>query len=65
MGVPKKRKTKSATRQRRSHHALSRIKLAKCKNCGAATMPHEVCRNCGYYRGREIVQVKVSAPKKT
>lgn len=57
MGVPKKRKTKSGTRQRRSHHALSKTQLAKCKNCGAATRPHEVCRNCGYYRGRLVTKV--------
>ncbi|MBI4049978.1 MAG: 50S ribosomal protein L32 [Candidatus Doudnabacteria bacterium] len=54
MGVPRQRKTKSASRQKRSHEALTRIHLAKCKNCGKATMPHEVCPHCGFYRGRQV-----------
>lgn len=57
MGVPRQRKTKSATRQNRSHQALKKILLAKCKNCGQATMPHEVCPHCGYYRGRQVKTV--------
>lgn len=65
MGVPRQRKTKSERNQRRSHHALAAIHFAKCKNCGAPVMPHEVCRNCGYYRGREVVKTAVSAPAKT
>jgi large subunit ribosomal protein L32 len=26
-----------------------------CPQCGAAKLPHYVCGNCGYYKGREII----------
>ncbi|MDE2312348.1 MAG: 50S ribosomal protein L32 [Patescibacteria group bacterium] len=54
MGVPKKHKTRSGRNQRRSHSALKKTSLAACKNCGSATMPHQPCRNCGYYKGRKV-----------
>lgn len=63
MGVPRQRKTKSERNQRRSHHSLTRVQLAKCKNCGVAVMPHQVCGNCGYYRGRQIRTVAAASSK--
>jgi large subunit ribosomal protein L32 len=56
MGVPKKHKTRSGRNQRRSHMALSVQALATCKNCGAATMAHQPCPNCGYYKGRKVTK---------
>jgi len=65
MGVPKKRKTKSSTGQRRSHHFLTKIQLARCKNCAAPVMPHEVCKVCGFYRGKQVIAVESSKVKAT
>ena len=28
-----------------------------CPNCGAAKLPHIVCGNCGWYRGRQAIDV--------
>lgn len=63
MGVPRQRKTKSATKQVRSHHALTRIQFARCQNCGAATMPHDVCGTCGFYKGREVLKKSIVKAK--
>ena len=30
--------------------------LAKCPQCGEYKLPHQVCGNCGYYKGKEIVK---------
>ena len=49
MAVPKKKTTKSARNQRRSHHAISKITLSTCKECGSAVLPHVICKNCGAY----------------
>jgi len=55
MACPQNKTSKSRTRKRRSHQALAASSLARCQRCGAATPPHAVCANCGYYRGKPVV----------
>jgi large subunit ribosomal protein L32 len=56
MAVPKRRKSKSRVRTARAHKSLSRPATVYCKQCGAATLPHRVCADCGYYNGQEILK---------
>jgi ribosomal protein L32 len=28
-------------------------------------LPHHACPACGYYNGKEVVEIKVSTPKST
>jgi len=58
------RHTPSHTKNRRSHHALSAISLIKCPKCRASALPHMVCGNCGFYKGREVVNVLKKLTKK-
>lgn len=51
------RHTRSHTRNRRSHHALSEPRLSTCPDCGKQHIRHQVCMQCGKYRGREVVDV--------
>src|SRR3989344_2926653 len=55
--VVRMRHTRSHTKNRRSHHALSARKVFDCKKCGAPTMRHTMCLSCGSYRGRTVVDV--------
>ncbi len=66
MSVPKKKKSKSATRRGRSHLALKKVNLVKCTKCGKPTRSHSTCPNCGTYKGREIIKLKEkkNKPKK-
>jgi large subunit ribosomal protein L32 len=57
MAVPKKKMSKSQTRQRRAHDALTEPARSVCSKCGAVKLPHRVCKECGHYRDRQIVQV--------
>lgn len=57
MGVPKQRHTKSRRNMRRSHHALMLSTLAPCAKCRRLAIPHRMCPHCGYYKGREVVDV--------
>ncbi len=52
MGVPKKHHTKSKVGQRRSHQARRPLPLIPCLKCGAPTLSHRVCKNCGHYGGK-------------
>lgn len=55
--VPKKKTSKAKRDMRRSHHALVVPSLSTCKNCGAAVPQHTVCSACGYYDGRQVLEV--------
>ncbi len=46
--LPVKKTSKSRTRTRRAHHALSATNISVCKKCGAAKLPHAACSKCGY-----------------
>jgi large subunit ribosomal protein L32 len=55
MAVPKKKLTRTRTGNRRSHLALSKIKLSKCDKCGEKKISHSVCEVCGTYKGDQII----------
>ncbi len=58
MAVPKKKKSKSKTRMARaSNYVLKVPSRSICPRCGAAKVPHIVCGACGWYHGRQAVEV--------
>ena len=58
MAVPKKKVTKSRRNQRRAHDALPASTYCECPNCGELKRPHHLCAACGYYDGREVVELE-------
>ena len=58
MSVPKHRKNKSRVRTKRSHHALKTAKPILCPKCKAPIVAHRVCKECGYYKGKQVVKTK-------
>ncbi len=58
MPNPKRRHSKSRSRKRRTHDALSRVNLSTCPNCSNKKLPHRVCSRCGFYGGRVVMEVK-------
>ena len=55
--VIRMRHTRSHTANRRSHHALKAPNLSLCKNCGSEHRPHHMCLNCGFYKGRVVIDL--------
>ena len=56
MAVPKKKVSKARRDKRRSNvWKLVLPGMVKCQNCGEYNLAHRVCKNCGYYDGKEIV----------
>ncbi|MDP9456970.1 MAG: 50S ribosomal protein L32 [Actinobacteria bacterium] len=60
MAVPKKKTSQARRDQRRAHHAITPPNLTSCPNCGEPRVPHRVCRNCGFYKGRNAVAVEAT-----
>ncbi len=58
MAVPKKKTSKAKTRKRRaSAWKLEAPSRSLCAHCGATKLPHVVCGNCGWYAGRQAIEV--------
>ncbi len=55
--VPKKKTSKSKRDMRRSHHALTAPNLVECPHCHVKKLQHHVCGSCGYYDGRQVLQI--------
>ena len=58
MPNPKRRHSKARRDKRRAHDALRVPQTTLCPNCREPRMPHRVCPKCGYYKGRQVVQVE-------
>ncbi len=58
MANPKRRHSKARRDKRRAHDALRPTGTSLCDNCGEVKLPHRVCPSCGYYRGREVVEIE-------
>ncbi len=57
MAVPKKKMSRMRTRQRKAAWKVSRPESSECPQCGKPKLPHRACRECGFYKGREVLDV--------
>jgi large subunit ribosomal protein L32 len=55
MAVPKKKMSRSRTRQRKSMWKVARTATIRCPQCSAPKLSHRVCKECGTYKGREVL----------
>ncbi|MDP2425599.1 MAG: 50S ribosomal protein L32, partial [bacterium] len=46
----------------RTHFKLNAPTMVVCPNCGELALSHQVCKKCGYYKGKLVVEPK---PEKT
>lgn len=52
---PKKRHSRARQGKRRASIRLVATHGITCPNCGANTLPHTVCKQCGFYKGLSVV----------
>ena len=58
MAVPKRKTSKARRDKRRSAvWKLDAPAISRCTNCGELTAPHKVCKNCGFYKGVEVLKM--------
>jgi len=58
MALPKTRYARARQGERRAHLAIKRPHLIDCPQCHQPKQSHAICRNCGYYDGREVIKTE-------
>ena len=58
MATPKKKTPKNKTRSRASQWKTTASTYSECPQCHQPKLPHRVCGNCGYYAGRQAIEVE-------
>ena len=60
MAHPKRKTSKQRRDKRRTHYKATAPTVSTCSNCGATTLYHRVCKECGYYKGNLVVEKQVA-----
>jgi len=63
MAMPKKRVSKQRKRTRRANWKLTAPGIVSCPRCHASVLSHRVCKECGYYGGKQIIKVEAKQKK--
>lgn len=59
MAVPKRKVSKARRDKRRSSTwKLAAPAMVKCSNCGELVLNHHVCKNCGMYGKKQVLEVE-------
>lgn len=59
MAVPKYKTSKARSRRRRSiNMSMDVPNLVSCPNCGNRILRHRVCPKCGFYKGKQIIELE-------
>jgi large subunit ribosomal protein L32 len=58
MPTPKRKISKSRRDKRSANKGIKAKAFAACQTCQAPVAPHQVCKDCGYYKGTKILRTK-------
>lgn len=64
-GEPKRRHSRARKGKRRASIKLSIPNAIICSNCSEMMIAHSVCKNCGFYRGKEVISHSKKSDKPT
>lgn len=59
MAVPRAKTSKARTKRRRGiNMKLSAPNLVECSGCGNFVRQHHVCNKCGFYGGKQVINLE-------
>ncbi|MEK7658534.1 MAG: 50S ribosomal protein L32 [Patescibacteria group bacterium] len=64
MAVPRHRHTKGKRNKVRMHLYIKPAVLTVCPKCKKPVRPHTICKNCGFYKGKKIIDVLKNLTRK-
>ena len=57
MAVPKGKISKARKHSRRANWKMALPGISECPQCHKMKLAHRVCKNCGYYKGVQVVNM--------
>lgn len=61
--LPKRKYAKARQGKRRAHLGISPTALVDCPQCHSPKLPHHVCKVCGTYNGKDVIEIKTPKAK--
>jgi large subunit ribosomal protein L32 len=58
MPTPKRKVSKSRRDMRSANKGIKPKSVSACQTCQAPILSHQICAECGYYKGRKILRTK-------
>lgn len=58
MPVPKRKRSRARRDKRFANKGLAVKAFAACPQCQTVISSHQVCKNCGHYKGIKIIETK-------
>ncbi len=58
MPVPKRKRSRRRRDQRFANKGISVKSISGCSHCSAPQSGHQVCSECGFYKGRKVMPTK-------
>jgi large subunit ribosomal protein L32 len=58
MPVPKRKRSRARRDQRFANKGIKAKGLNTCSSCEATISSHQICQNCGCYKGRKVMTTK-------
>ncbi|MBD3273005.1 50S ribosomal protein L32 [Candidatus Dependentiae bacterium] len=58
MPVPKRKTSKARRDKRAAGKKETVVIISRCQTCNAPVLPHQVCKECGHYKGIKIIRTK-------
>lgn len=55
--LPKRKVSRHRRGNRRQHLALTAPTMVNCPRCGKPMRAHYVCKGCGTYKGRQVLEL--------
>ena len=61
MAVPKRKTSKAKKHSRKANWKMTSPATVECPQCHSIKLNHRVCKTCGYYAEKAVVEIKEKA----
>ncbi len=58
MPVPKRKRSRARINKRFANKGIKVKAIVACPTCQAPVSPHQVCHECGFYKGVKVIRTK-------